>query len=274
MKKLNSILSIISLCITSFLLVLLVFAWYATNKQANVNDGVGSVADLDGIIDSVTYYNFKSKATVGENTVFTIQDCTQFTVEDDQSKESNEVEMNKYELVPSSTYSTEYLIRIKFKDPVDLTTFNVSSQVNIFPGFENTTYPGYVLTNQNIPLSALVNFRVYPGSGDIVITKTYGDYTDTEDEGDTFTIPTSTFSGCTPLTFDLNDSTHFLVTKIDFNTTPITNVTEVYIIIDYDLDRMNELYSNNLGNDDFDTSDPSFKTSFYFMIAGNGVMSS
>lgn len=55
MKKLNSILSIISLCITSFLLVLLVFAWYATNKTANVESSVGATAVGKNLYLSTTY---------------------------------------------------------------------------------------------------------------------------------------------------------------------------------------------------------------------------
>lgn len=44
MKKVNLILSFISLIVTSFLIVLMIFAWYATNKTARVTEAFGSTA--------------------------------------------------------------------------------------------------------------------------------------------------------------------------------------------------------------------------------------
>lgn len=47
MKKVNLILSVISLTVTSFLIVLIIFAWYATNKTANVSAGIGHTKGTD-----------------------------------------------------------------------------------------------------------------------------------------------------------------------------------------------------------------------------------
>ena len=47
MKKVNLILSVISLTVTSFLIVLIIFAWYAANTTANVSAGIGHTKGTD-----------------------------------------------------------------------------------------------------------------------------------------------------------------------------------------------------------------------------------
>ena len=53
--KLNNILTILSLLVTSLLLIFVVRAWYATNKQANVNEAIGVTAGGKNLYLSTTY---------------------------------------------------------------------------------------------------------------------------------------------------------------------------------------------------------------------------
>ena len=67
MKKLKIIFNLITLALTTGLLVMITLAWYAVNKQASVEAGTGSVADLDNIVDTVEYYNFVGNYKDGNN---------------------------------------------------------------------------------------------------------------------------------------------------------------------------------------------------------------
>lgn len=53
--KLNNILTLLSLMLTAFLLVIVVRAWYAVNKTANVEAGVGMTAGGKNLYISSTY---------------------------------------------------------------------------------------------------------------------------------------------------------------------------------------------------------------------------
>lgn len=53
--KLNNILTILSLLVTSLLLIFVVRAWYATNKQANVSEAIGATAGGKNLYLSISY---------------------------------------------------------------------------------------------------------------------------------------------------------------------------------------------------------------------------
>ena len=59
MKKFKIIFNLITVALTAGLLVMITVAWYAVNKTANVTGGLGSIGDIDEIIDTVEYYKFE-----------------------------------------------------------------------------------------------------------------------------------------------------------------------------------------------------------------------
>ena len=83
MKKLKIIFNLITLALTTGLLVMITLAWYAVNKQASVEAGTGMVADLDNIVDTVEYYNFK---TSNGNT-YTVRQYVKYTFGMNETRE-------------------------------------------------------------------------------------------------------------------------------------------------------------------------------------------
>jgi len=272
LKKLNSILSIISLCITSFLLVLLVFAWYATNKQANVNDGVGSVADLDQIVENVFYYRFKN---VEENS--TDKTKNDYTIDSLTSSSANEaLTMNKYG-DDENPKPTEYLICIKLKEGKGYSSLQFISSAAYFIGFENggngviknTTSGGETIYgNENLSLSSVLKFA-YVGS-----TKVNKDPENAMN--DTTYIATNAANGIVTLPKSINytnfEYTHDVtigentytysyyggITNSKITMDSITSLEKageqgkniyIYLLLNYNVEAINNFYGYNLGNE-------------------------
>ncbi len=252
MKKLNSILSIISLCITSFLLVLLVFAWYATNKTANVENATGSVASLPGLVEQVDYYNFNAK--VGND----------YTVET-HIQDSGTCNMQKYDF--PATKPTIYYIRIQLKQNTAINQIRFISSATGFVGFTSRTYPdpvnaGSTITrndtngvllgdNKFLSLSSAIKFT-YLGTTTSATTYVSGN--------------TGTFSNLDSLTwksFEYGSNGSITVSSINMLTDTIVasnNTQYIHLLLDYNVSALNEFYGNNLTNQDILNTDggPSF----------------
>lgn len=67
MKRINMILSMISLTVTSFLIILIIFAWYASNRTTRVNKTVGITAGT-GYTINLERGKFENNTWIWENT--------------------------------------------------------------------------------------------------------------------------------------------------------------------------------------------------------------
>ncbi len=281
MKKLNSILSIISLCITSFLLVLLVFAWYATNKVANVNDGVGSVADLDDIVDTVEYYNFKNAS----GTTYTVRqyvkqvygangDKTQLRYFNNENEGGGALtpptdpmlgydgkfQMNEFDYLKQGF--SKYLIKITLKTGKSLSKVQFLSTAGYFIGYDSNGGNGSVTTVSSLSMSSVIKFGYLTNNVSIAANHSTVTFTDNVSyQHFEYTNAGNEYTGA------ISVSKKDVVSSLS----PANAQSQVtfYLLIDYNLEALNAFYGNNLSNSDSWVGSPQFNVlDFKIFILG------
>ena len=264
MKKLNTILSILSLALTSFLLTLVVFAWYVTNKTANVKDASGNIADIEDIVDYVEYFNF-----VGvENNTYTVRhyvkdthgdnaDKTQMRFHYNEDRGSTAILdgdlsgnqgynqdnvgsfiMNRFDY-EKSDYS-KYLIKVTLKPGKRLSNLQFISDAKYFIGFDKEPYDGSLINVSSLSMSSVIKFG-YLATNPIISndkkTVTFDD------------------SGVTYRNFEYTHNSNYYYGAITnekislvTNLNPVDDNTPVTfsILVDYNKDAVDAFYSYNL----------------------------
>lgn len=259
MKKM--ILNIITLSVTTFLLVITLLAWYTSNKEVKASGIIVQTASRRDLHTTVKIYSF-SKRT---GDVFTIDSDIPTTGETIVMRYDPNVALDQSK--PSLK-----LIEIDFlENGVNLFDLTVLGETSYFAGYNNVVNPGWVTTaelNSGLPLSSVVNFKLF----DSVVF----------DDDD---LPTSvTFSGFDSYTYmdfaDSNDDGLLDETKIDLlEGNDRNNITKIFILLDFNQESMEKLFSNNLGNEDMeeilydDSKNLTFRLDFKFLITGEEVTS-
>lgn len=261
MKKFKIVFNLITVALTTGLLVIITLAWYVTNKQANVTPTMGSVADLDEVVDTVEYYNFKDynsttnvytvrqyvKHVFGQN-----EDWSQiryFTNEDVATSGTtenydNHFEMNKFDYLKQG-YS-KYLVRITLKQDKALSDLQFLSTASYFIGYSSEGGDGSVPIVESLSMSSVIKFGLLTNTVTIAANHStvtfvdnanyqHFDYTHAVDEvemnyyGAISTSRKSIASSQTPSEGG----------RLTFN-----------VLIDYNLDALNAFYGNNLSTSD------------------------
>lgn len=242
-KKL--ILNGITLLVTSFLLVLTILAWYTSNREVNANGIIGSTGTQEPIVEEVNIYY----ATKVNDTTYTKGDLVSTGDQMIYDQFPEVYDPNAHDSI--IYHEPPRLVELVLKQGKQVTSLDLVSETSIFPGMDNTTNPGYVLKDDltdgvNIALSPFLKF---------------GKATLNEN-----TITISSFSG-----IQYNETT-----GVSSQTTlRIINESispRVYILFDFDDEKFNWLYSNNIGNNVIDTADQiNHFLDFKLLIIGGDV---
>ena len=268
MKKLNTILSFASLVFTSFLLVFLIFAWYATNKTASVNDATGSVADLDNIVEKVEYYNFQAangntytvrqyvKHQFGDNEDRTqiryySNDGTEIESPDTTGKEGYDghFEMNKFDFLKQGF--SKYLIKLTLKPGKSLGHLQFLSNASYFIGFDGSEGNGSVTNVSNLSMSSVIKFGVLTTTPTIAADKKTVTITETISDDSNATNHYEHFD----YTHVVNNITYEYNGAISQNKKTLVSGLQpadendsvvVYLLVDYNVDALNAFYGYNL----------------------------
>lgn len=259
MKKM--FLNILTLSVTTFLLIITIMAWYISNKEVKASGIIAQTASIRDLHTTVKIYSFSRRT----NDVFTI---------DTELPTTGETIVMRYDpnVALDQSKPSLKLIEIDFLSTgVDLYNLSVLSSTSYFAGYNNTTNPGWVTTadlTAGLPLSSVVNFKLF----DSVVF----------DNND---LPTTvTFSGFDDYTYtdfaDSNDDGLLDVTRFDLlEGNARNNITKIFILLDFNKDSMERLFSNNLGNNDMeeilydDTKNLTFNLDFKFLLTGEEVTS-
>ena len=239
MKKLKIIFNLITLALTTGLLVMITLAWYAVNKQASVEAGTGAVANLPGLVEQVDYYNFGS--VNGNN--YTIETHRKDT-------DTGTCDMQKYlEKIDPNYKPTVYLIRIKLKTNTAISSLRFISSATHFVGFGPRTvntdtrndHDGILVTdNLHLSLSSAVKFTL--------LSVSTSETSVVNGNTATFTYPADSWKE-----FKYGTDGAITTSTVDVLTDPIEeneSYQYIHLLLDYNVDYLNELYGNNLANQD------------------------
>ena len=268
MKKLNTILSFASLVFTSFLLVFLIFAWYATNKTASVNDATGSVADLDQIVEKVEYYNFVGNYKDGNNTVYKVKNYVYKEFGDnpdeyqiDFTYDSNKTltgktkpegilfSMNEYDFLAKDV--SKYLIKIKLLPGKSLSSLQFISTATYFIGFSSNPDSNGSLSNvDSLSMSSIIEFGCFE-SGQVPTIRSALDTSNNELQNAEVIINNTPTMNHFEFGTGVNEYSGAITTsKKTITPANASTLTEFYLLIDYNEDAINAFYSYNLKSSD------------------------
>ena len=251
-------------------------AWYAVNKTANVTAGTGSVADIDNIVDTVEYYNFKDynsttnvytvrqyvKHVFGQN-----EDWSQiryFTNEDAAASGTtenydNHFEMNKFDYLKQG-YS-KYLVRITLKQDKALSDLQFLSTASYFIGYSSEGGDGSTTDVSHLSMSSVIKFGLLTNTATIAAnhsTVTFVD--DASYQHFDYTHDNMEYNGAisTSRKTLASSQTPSEGGRLTFN-----------VLIDYNLDALNAFYGNNLSTSGGWTTAPQFNVlDFKIFILG------
>lgn len=209
------IFNLITLLVTTFLLIFSAMAWYVTNKTVSANGISGSVVGDTDVVEEVNIYY----ATKNNNGTYTKGDKvtgTDYMIYDQFSEvyEASEHGGIQYR-------EPARLIELVLKTGTQVNQLKMVTTTTRFPGTDNTTDPGYITSNVDVPLSPFIMFNKATVSGT--------------------TITVSSFLG-----YEYNTTTG-AITSAEIQLIN-SATTSVYILVDFDDEKFNLLYSNNIGN--------------------------
>ena len=247
MRKVHMYLSIISLVVTSLVLVMLVFGWYVTNDKATVSGINGSIMEKIDIVKSYEIYGFSKETKNNNGTVtYDLEEFVEFRYNPDFDK------------TPSAI-----LIKIDFISPaVDLKKFAIEDYSSYFPGYSSSSTTGWITSSSGLSLSSVIKFALLSNVS----------FSGGEPDVDGGTV---TFNNPTYNSFSFNDNTGLITNKsYDLINVAVNNITNMYVIIDFDSEAFEKLCSNNIGNTVFESvGELSYTTDFKFQIEGSVVNS-
>ena len=247
MRKVHMYLSIISLFVTSLVLVMLVFGWYVTNDKATVSGINGSIMEKIDIVKSYEIYGFSKETKNNNGTVtYDLEEFVEFRYNPDFDKSPSAI-----------------LIKIDFISPaVDLKKFAIEDYSSYFPGYSSSSTTGWITSSSGLSLSSVIKFALLSNVS----------FSGGEPDVDGGTV---TFNNPTYNSFSFNDNTGLITNKsYDLINVAVNNITNMYVIIDFDSEAFEKLCSNNIGNTVFESvGELSYTTDFKFQIEGSVVNS-
>lgn len=247
MRKVHMYLSIISLVVTSLVLVMLVFGWYVTNDKATVSGINGSIMEKIDIVKSYEIYGFSKETKNNNGTVtYDLEEFVEFRYNPDFDKSPSAI-----------------LIKIDFISPaVDLKKFAIEDYSSYFPGYSSSSTTGWITSSSGLSLSSVIKFALLSNVS----------FSGGEPDVDGGTV---TFNNPTYNSFSFNDNTGLITNKsYDLINVAVNNITNMYVIIDFDSEAFEKLCSNNIGNTVFESvGELSYTTDFKFQIEGSVVNS-
>lgn len=243
-KYTNLILSTISLVVTTALLIVVLFAWYITNQQATAVGIEASIVARSNIVESVNVYSFSNVTTSNTTSTYTICAPKDMKYNPDFDKSP-----------------TAKLIEINFVSPsVNLTKLSSNSSSKYFPGFSDSSTSGYITDSENLSLSSVVKYTV-------VQNVSFSSGATTSSGTVSFTTPSSY------LNYSYNDSTGVISNPVvDLIDSSLYSITSIYILLDFNQEAFDKLFSNNIGNVIIDEADQlEYNRDFKFQILGSVV---
>ena len=290
MKKLKIIFNLITLALTTGLLVMITVAWYAVNKQASVEAGTGSVADLDNIVETVEYYNFKSAGVPDENTsvvTYTTRQYVKYTFGMNETREqlrfyNNEddaenpgaiispkptvltgydgkFKMNEFDFLHQGL--SKYLIRITLKQDESLSSIQFVSNAAYFIGYNQSGGNGIVTDVSSLSLSSVVKFGKIDSIDDIAEDHSTVQFND---------------SSVSYMHFIYNNSEEDYSNAITTSKQTVASSLApaqgeklvINLLVDYNINALNAFYGNNLSTSGNWTKSPVFDLDFRILILG------
>ena len=232
MKK-KFIFNLISLSLTLLLLVLTMFSWYVSNREVKATGISASTVEPTPIVQRVIIHNFSSK----NGNVYTLDgnpkmDDTRFVMEYNPNAA----------LDPSYKPCLKLFELQLISTGVDLDQINIQTSISKFIGYGN---PNNWISQGNIDsglsLSSVLKFKVlYTDQVSFIENNTKVRFNN---------FNTETFDNYTydEYIFDENDGT------IDSSYKKLlkanqSNITKIYILVDFDDNYIDRLFSLNIGN--------------------------
>lgn len=284
MKKFKIIFNLITVALTAGLLVIITLAWYVTNTQADVDGGVGRIADIDSIVDTVEYYNFKSSNS--NTNTYTVRQYVKYTFgmnetreqmrfyynEDDRDHPGELVnpaptmltgydggfQMNEFDFLKQEL--SKYLIRITLKQDKSLSSLQFVSSATHFIGYNTSGGDGSVTDVSSLSLSSVVKF------GQLTNTPNFAENHSTVTFTDNVAY-THFYYGGSENTYSGAISTY--KQTVASNLTPPSGQKQVInLLVDYNVDALNTFYGNNLSTSDDWGISPVFDLDFRIIIFG------
>ena len=268
MKKLKIIFNLITLALTTGLLVMITVAWYAVNKQASVEAGTGSVADLDNIVDTVEYYNFVGNYKDDNNMVYKVKNYVykkfgdkpqekqiNFTYDSNKTltgkTEPDDIlfSMNEYDFLAKDV--SKYLIKIKLVSGKSLSSLQFISTATHFIGFSSDPNSNGSLSNvDSLSMSSIIEFGCFE-SGQVPTIRSALDTSSNELENAEVIINNTPTMNHFEFGTGVNEySGSITSSKKTITPANASTLTEFYLLIDYNEDAINAFYSYNLQSSD------------------------
>lgn len=234
MKRIiRCIYSVITLLITTCLLITVTVAWYTSNENVSTSGITGSIVDSKDILKSVNYYNFKVKKTNSNNqTELEIDAIT-----------TERINMKNYDML--SNEITMCMIEIELIENASYTNFNVVTRANSFID---------QLVSTDNSLSSVISFYV---PDNVVINEENKTITyDSISSEESFT------------TLDQSNQSYSLKDNKTLDLSYIKKYNNsIFLILDYNPEPIEYIYSKNIGNDVLNTQNNiSYLCDFYFNI--------
>ena len=254
--------NLITLTLTSFLLILTIYSWYVSNREVSANGISGHTVEPTPIVQNVIIHNFSAK----NNNVYTLDEHPTM----DETKFVMEYNPNSA-LDPTIKPSLKLFELQLISTGVDLNQINIQTTISKFIGYGNDhNWVSQAEINSGLSLSSVLKFKVlYTNQVEFIENNTKIRFNN---------FGTETFDNYTYDEYVFNDSNG----SIDSNYKKLlkenqTNITKIYILVDFDDDYIDRLFSLNIGNkimEDVlydDEKDLTFKCDFKFIVIGKEV---
>lgn len=235
----NLILSVVSLVLTTFLLVFVCLAWYSSNTTVHVNGVNGGVVDRSGLSPTITYY----RVTFDESTnVYKINGDGITDLDGNPS-----LQMQPYD--PLLSTRTEILVEITLDEDTTVQLDCITKASTYLGETIQDSTGAFVLKATGNSLTSVVNFS----------------NVDMNVEDKTFQV----VSNSEKKFFNMENA-QLIGSSLELINTQTVG-KKIYILLNYDAESIEHIYSLNIGNPALDSVDTavsgiSYKCDFYFTL--------
>ena len=261
MKK-KLLFNLITLTLTSFLLILTIYSWYVSNREVTANGISGHTVEPTPIVQNVIIHNFSAK----NNNVYTLDENP--TMDDTKFV----MEYNPNATLDSNIKPSLKLFELQLiTTGVNLEQINIQTTISKFIGYGNDhNWVSQAELNSGLSLSSVLKFKVlYTSQVEFIDNNTKIRFNNFD---------TETFDNYTYDKYIFDDSTGL----IDSNYKKLlkanqTNITKIFILVDFNDDYIDRLFSLNIGNSIMedvlydDEKNLTFKCDFKFLVIGKEV---
>lgn len=254
--------NIISLALTTFLLIITVYSWYVSNREVTATGISGHTVEPTPIVTSVRIIPFSTRS----GNTFTIDtepemDETRFKMVYNPSGELDPTYRPSLKLFELNLISTG----------VNMEQINVQTTVSRFIGYGNSNnYVTQQDLNDGLSMSCVLKYKVlYASNISFVENNTKVTFNN---------FNTETYDNYTYDKFVFDDNNGNINAQyIKLLKAPQSNITKIYILVDFDETAINRLFSLNVGNTAMDAvlydedARLKFNCDFKFMVIGEEV---